>query len=86
MACAKPVVASDFGGFREVVDDGVTGYLARPQDPLDLADKINLVLSDPKWAAAMGQAGREKVLAMFSWAAVANRLEEVYKCLVHSST
>jgi glycosyltransferase involved in cell wall biosynthesis len=86
MACSTPVVASDFGGFREVVVDGVTGYLTRPQDPLDLARKINLMLSDPERAAAMGRAGRVKVLAMFSWSAVADRLEEVYECLVRSST
>jgi D-inositol-3-phosphate glycosyltransferase len=86
MACGVPVVASDFGGFREVVQDSVTGYLARPQDPIDLADKINKVLADPELAHRMGQAGRDRVLAMFSWRAVADRLEEVYKCLVPSST
>jgi glycosyltransferase involved in cell wall biosynthesis len=86
MACGAPVVASDFGGFREVVQDGVTGYLAKPQDPVDLAHKINIVLGDPGLAHLMGQAGRDRVLAMFSWRAVADRLEEVYRCLVPSST
>jgi glycosyltransferase involved in cell wall biosynthesis len=86
MACGAPVVASDFGGFREVVEDGITGYLAKPQDPIDLAEKINEVLGDPGLARRMGQAGRDRVLAMFSWRAVADRLEEVYKCLVPSST
>jgi D-inositol-3-phosphate glycosyltransferase len=86
MACGAPVVASDFGGFREVVDDGVTGLLAKPQDPADLARKINEVLADPERARAMGKAGRDKVLALFSWRVVADRLEEVYGCLVPSST
>ncbi|MEO8286472.1 MAG: glycosyltransferase family 4 protein [Chloroflexota bacterium] len=86
MACGAPVVASDFGGFREVVEDGVTGLLARPQDPADLADKISTLLANPEMAQRMGAAGREKVLAMFSWRAVGDRLEEVYRCLVHSST
>jgi glycosyltransferase involved in cell wall biosynthesis len=85
MACGAPVVASDFGGFREVVEDGVTGLLAKPQDPTDLARKINMVLADPPLARRLGQAGRERVLAMFSWHAVADRLEEVYRCLVPSS-
>lgn len=86
MACGAPVVASDFGGFREVVEDGVTGLLARPQDPADLARKINIVLADPALARRLGQEGRERVLAMFSWHAVADRLEEVYRCLAPSST
>lgn len=86
MACGTPVVASDFGGFREVVDDGVTGFLARPQNPADLAAKINTLIADPALARRMGLAGRERVLQLFSWEAVAGRLEEVYRCLVPSST
>ncbi len=86
MACGAAVVASNFGGFKEVVEPGVTGLLARPQDPGDLAEKINILLADPEMAREMGRAGRERVLATFSWAAVADRLEEVYGCLVPSST
>lgn len=86
MACEAAVVASDFGGFREVVEDGVTGLLARPQDPHDLAARINALLADPALAQEMGNAGRQRVLSMFSWEAVASRLEEVYRCAVSSST
>jgi D-inositol-3-phosphate glycosyltransferase len=86
MACGAPVVASDFGGFREVMLDGETGLLARPQDPDDLARKINTLLADRALAARMGEAGRLRVDALFSWRAVGDRLEEVYKCLAPSST
>lgn len=81
MACGAAVVASRFGGFREVVVEGVTGLMARPQDPIDLATKINTLLADPEMAKRMGEAGRKRVLDEFSWQAVANRLEEVYSCL-----
>ena len=86
MACGAPVVASDFGGFREVVLDGETGLLVRPQDPDDLARKINMLLADRALAARMGEAGMQRVNDLFSWRAVADRLEEVYRCLVPSST
>lgn len=86
MACGTPVVASDFGGFREVVVDGENGFRARPQDPADLAAKINLLLADPSLRTSMGEAGRRRVTELFSWRAVADRLEEVYRCLVPSST
>jgi D-inositol-3-phosphate glycosyltransferase len=86
MACGSPVVASDFGGFREVVVEGETGLLARPQDPGDLAAKINTLLADPSMARRMGEAGRKRVHALFSWRAVGDRLEEVYRCLAPSST
>ena len=86
MACGAPVVASDFGGFREVVVDGETGLLARPQDPQDLAAKINALLADHDMARRMGEAGRKRVHALFSWRAVGDRLEEVYRWLAPSST
>ena len=86
MACRAAVVASDFGGFREVVVDGETGLLARPQDPVDLAAKIDALLADPGLRRKMGAAGRERVLRLFSWEAVAARLVEVYRCLQISST
>src|SRR5687768_2320330 len=86
MACASAVVATNFGGFREVVQDRVTGLLARPQDPEDLAEKINMLLADPDLANEFGKAGRQRVIEEFSWRAVADRLEEVYRCLAPSST
>ncbi len=86
MACGAAVVASDFGGFREVVVDGETGLLVRPQSPEEFAAAVNRLLRDPDLAHAMGLAGRERVLGTFSWGAVADRLEEVYRCLAPSST
>ncbi len=85
MACGTPVVASRFGGFREVVVDGVTGLLARPQDSSDLAAKVNTLLANPELARQMGREGRKRIIAEFSWRAVTDRLEEVYRCLVPSS-
>jgi glycosyltransferase involved in cell wall biosynthesis len=79
MACARPVVASRFGGFPEVVEDGVTGYLVRPQDPADLARCIDVLLADPAHAAAMGEAGLARVRRLFTWEAVVDRLERVYR-------
>lgn len=86
MACGAAVVASDFGGFREVVVDGETGLLARPQDAQDIARKINTLLADQGMAQKMGEAGHRRVRDHFSWRAVGDRLEEVYRCLVPSST
>lgn len=37
----KPVIASDIPAFREIVSDGESGYLFRPGDPTDLANKMN---------------------------------------------
>lgn len=86
MACGAAVVASDFGGFKEVVVPGLTGLTARPQDPSDLAEKVTMLLADPQLRLSMGAYGRERVTSLFSWQAVANRLEEVYRCLAAPSS
>jgi alpha-maltose-1-phosphate synthase len=83
-ACGTAVVASAVGGIPEVVDDGRTGLLV-PYDPDDvqsfeagLAARISELAADPERAAAMGAAGRERVLAEFGWPAIAQQTVEVY--------
>jgi starch synthase len=87
-ACGTAVVASAVGGIPEVVDDGRTGLLV-PYDPTDaaafeagLAARITDLLADPARAAAMGAAGRERVLAEFGWPAIAQRTVEVYSAVL----
>lgn len=87
-ACGTAVVASAVGGIPEVVDDGRTGLLV-PYDPADvaafeqgLAARITELLADPDRAAAMGAAGRERVLAEFGWPAIAQQTVEVYSAVL----
>src|SRR5207247_1343444 len=68
MACETPVVASAVGGILEVVVDGETGILVPPADPAALAAALTRVLDDPALGRRMGQAGRKRVEAQFSWA------------------
>jgi alpha-maltose-1-phosphate synthase len=82
MACSTAVVASRVGGIPEVVHDGVTGLLVPPEDPASLADALNLLLRDPRRAETMGQAGRERAVSEFSWAAVAAQTAALYESLV----
>jgi alpha-maltose-1-phosphate synthase len=79
MACETAVVASAVGGILEVVEDGRTGLLVPPGRPDALAEALNRLLADPALAHAMGQAGRQRVEAHFSWAAIAQRTEQVYE-------
>jgi starch synthase len=88
MACGTAVVASAVGGIPEVVDDGITGFLV-PYDPDNeaefqrgLAGRINDIADSPGVAQRMGEAGRARAIAEFSWDAIARRTVEVYKSLV----
>ena len=89
-ACGTAVVASDVGGIPEVVDDGRTGLLVH-YDPADtaafesgLAARIAELAADPGRAAAMGAAGRERVLAEFGWQAIAQQTVETYTRVLES--
>jgi glycogen synthase len=79
MSCACAVVATRSGGIPEVMLDGETGLLARPGDPLDLADKLAALLADPVRAAEMGRRGRARVAGHFTWPMVAARYLDAYR-------
>ena len=74
MACGLPVVATTAGAIPEVVEDGVAGLLAPPDDPQALADAVNSLLSDPAKMEAMGAAGRARVERLFTWDRVVERM------------
>src|SRR6476646_8292396 len=96
MACETAVVATATGGIPEVVEDGVTGLLVpfdpvddpsrTPRDPdrfaRDIAERVNRLLADPGEARRMGEAGRARAVAEFSWATVAERVRALYTTLV----
>jgi alpha-maltose-1-phosphate synthase len=85
MACGTAVVASDVGGIPEVVADGVTGSLVHydPDDPggyqAGLAKAVNALLADPERAERYGKAGRQRCIAEFSWARIAEQTLEIYR-------
>jgi glycosyltransferase involved in cell wall biosynthesis len=77
MMVERPVVASDVGGLRDLVEPGVTGLRVPPRDPGALAMAIDSLLDDPQRRAQMGRAGR-KSAAQFSASAVTPRLLELF--------
>lgn len=77
-ACGLPVVASRFGGFPEVIDEGQTGLLYPPRDHHALAEAVNSLLNDPKRRMAMAAAAPGWA-AQFAWPAVADRVEAAYR-------
>jgi glycosyltransferase involved in cell wall biosynthesis len=81
MATGLPVVASRGGGLKEIVEDGVTGLLAEPENPSALAEAMLRLLDDRALARAMGQAGRERAEKMFSWSSISSVLVAHYAAL-----
>ena len=87
MACETAVVASDVGGIPMVVKEASTGYLVSPEGdgfPERLAKRINELMTNPERCAEMGQRGRQRVEAQFSWRAVAGQTLAMYQKMAES--
>jgi glycosyltransferase involved in cell wall biosynthesis len=79
MACGVPVVATDVGGHRDTVTEGVTGRRVTPGDPAAVAAAARELLARDDLRARFGAAGRRQVLERFTWQRVADGCEQVYR-------
>jgi glycosyltransferase involved in cell wall biosynthesis len=82
MSCGLPVVATDIPGHRPLVLPGRTGTLVPARNARALAEAVARYLADPELAAAHGRAGREHVVAHFSFDRVAREYEALYESLL----
>ncbi|MGH3003193.1 MAG: glycosyltransferase family 4 protein [Gaiellaceae bacterium] len=79
LAAGVPVVATDAGGTRNVVDDGETGFLA-PVGAIDeLAERVVRLRDDPELRARLGAAGAERMRERFSTARMTDGYQAVYE-------
>ncbi|ATW23461.1 glycosyltransferase family 4 protein [Candidatus Formimonas warabiya] len=79
MAAGTPVVVTDVGGFSEVVEHGVDGLKAYPNNPNSLADNIIHLLKNPEYANTLKSRAYQKVATHFSWSKIAWKTKEVYQ-------
>lgn len=79
MAAEKPLLASDYGGLTEIVSDGVEGFVTPAGEVPPIAQALQRLLAmSPEERAAMGRAGRERVLREFTVEVFAERTEAAY--------
>ncbi len=76
-SCGVPVVATRVGSIPATVLDGVTGYLAEPENAQSVADGILRLIDHPASAAALGQSARQNVVQHWSLAAMVRGYEEL---------
>jgi PEP-CTERM/exosortase A-associated glycosyltransferase len=78
MALAKPVLASNVGGIRELVDDERTGLLFRPEDEADFFRQAERLLASPGFCQQLGRRGWEFATRERNWAVLAQRYRDLY--------
>jgi len=79
MACGKPVVVSNVGGLPEVVEEGKTGFVVPPRNPEEIAKAIERLILNKDLREKMGQAGRERVMAIYDWNLCVDKMVGIYR-------
>ncbi|MBT9169693.1 MAG: N-acetyl-alpha-D-glucosaminyl L-malate synthase [Actinobacteria bacterium] len=74
----KPVVATDVGGIRDVIQNERTGLLVPQKDPGALSDAILRLLRDQELARRLGHEGHRYGQEYFSWDRILSQLESLY--------
>ena len=72
----KPVLATDVGGIYEMMEDKVTGFLIKENDPNDLIKKLTILLEDENLRKKMGENGNKFVVKKFNWNIIAKKFIE----------
>jgi len=83
-AMARPLVATDVPGCREVVQPGVNGLLVPPRDVPALAEAIEQLLADPERRAGFGEMSRAMAEAKFSDRQVVGQILALYAALLEA--
>ncbi|MBP7764786.1 MAG: glycosyltransferase family 4 protein [Syntrophaceae bacterium] len=78
MACGTPCIGSKVGGIPDIIRDGENGFLVKPAEPEQLAEKISLLLQDKDLRERIGREGRRFVEENYSWNAKAGELMGIY--------
>ncbi|MEK7188361.1 MAG: glycosyltransferase family 4 protein, partial [Patescibacteria group bacterium] len=79
MACGKPVVTSNFPGYKVVVENEINGFLTDQKSVTQLARTISKLASSKKLRDEMGRKGRERILSYFSWTAIGKEYSQIFR-------
>ncbi len=79
----KPVIGCDIPAVRALIDDGQDGVLTVPR-PEPLAEHLIDLLERPGLREQMGQRGKDKVHARYTWPRLAEQTEQVYKHVLNT--
>jgi glycosyltransferase involved in cell wall biosynthesis len=85
MSCGTPVIASNAGGFPELIEDGVSGFLVPVNDAKALAARIIELLEAPSLRARIGDHARQRVETLFSPRQVVPPMIAAYEQAIASS-
>lgn len=78
-----PVISTDVGGVRDVIDDGVTGFVVPRKSIVEFAEKLLLLIEDEKKREKMSQNGWNFVEHKFHYTTLVSNVEAYYRKLLN---
>ncbi len=78
LASGKPVIVTESGAFKEIVRNGINGYIVPKRDPISIAEKLTLFFNNESLAAEFSRIASESAKA-YSFTAIAERYEKIYE-------
>jgi glycosyltransferase involved in cell wall biosynthesis len=79
ISCGVPVVATNVGGTKEVIQHGQTGFLHDPFDVEAMVASVMELIDDPGRRRSMGELGRKVATEKFSTADIVKRYVDLYE-------
>ncbi len=78
MSAEVPVIGSDFGLWKSIIEDNNCGICVNPEKPEEIAKAMVYLRDNPDIAKQMGQNGKRTVLEKYNWAQEAQKLLKIY--------
>jgi starch synthase len=79
MACGLPVIVSENVGARDLVQEGVNGFIVPIRSPHVIAERLRFLFANRDVATRMGKAARDTVRRGFGWTDYGDRLADFVK-------
>ena len=81
MSAQLPVICSDFELWKSIVEVNSCGFCIKPDDSIQIAEKINLLLDNSETVTTLGLNGRESVVSKYNWSIEGEKLINLYNHL-----
>jgi glycosyltransferase involved in cell wall biosynthesis len=84
LAMKRPVIASDAGAIKEIITDNSTGFLIKPENPSQIAEKVIALYQRPDLREKFGGTGRMLVVEKHSIEQMLDKIEALYNKLFNN--
>jgi glycosyltransferase involved in cell wall biosynthesis len=74
LACGIPVIGTGVGGIPEIIEDNKSGFLIRPDDPIGLSKKLNLLIENAEMRRNFGEYGASQISKKYDLTLISKKL------------